>query len=170
MGSWRVELDWAINIFSFSFLYSPTLTSTHDYWKNTCLWLYRPLSAKWCVCFLIHSRFVIAFLPRSKYLLISWLQSPSSVILEPRKIKSVTAAIFSPSICSWNGGIRCNDLRFLNAEFYASFFTFLFHLHQEALYFLFAFCHYSGVTYISEVADIFPCNLDSNWGCVCCWK
>ena len=42
--------------------------------------------------------FVIAFLLRSKHLLISWLQSPSAVILEPRKIKSVTASIFFPSI------------------------------------------------------------------------
>ena len=45
------------------------------------------------------SRFVIAFLPRSKRFLISWLQSPSSVILEPKKIKSVTVTIVSPSIC-----------------------------------------------------------------------
>ena len=45
------------------------------------------------------SRFVIAFLPRSKRLLISWLQSSSTVILEPKKIKSVTAYTFSPSIC-----------------------------------------------------------------------
>jgi len=45
------------------------------------------------------SRFVIAFLPRSKHLLISWLQSPSAVILETRKIKSVTVSIFSLSIC-----------------------------------------------------------------------
>ena len=45
------------------------------------------------------SRLVIAFLPRSRYLLISWLQSPSAVILEPPKIKSVTASIVSPSIC-----------------------------------------------------------------------
>ena len=44
------------------------------------------------------SRFVIAFLPRSKYLLISWLQSPSAVILEPPKIKSLTVSIVSPSI------------------------------------------------------------------------
>ena len=42
------------------------------------------------------SRFVIAFLPRSKCLLISWLQSPSVVILEPKKIKSVTVSIISP--------------------------------------------------------------------------
>ena len=45
------------------------------------------------------SRLVIAFLPRSKRLLISWLQSPSTVILEPKKIKSVTVSIVSPSIC-----------------------------------------------------------------------
>ena len=44
------------------------------------------------------SRFVIAFLPRSKHLLISWLQSPSAVILEPKKIKSVSVSIVSPSI------------------------------------------------------------------------
>ena len=42
---------------------------------------------------------VIAFLPRSQCLLISWLQSPSAVILEPKKIKSVTISIVSPSIC-----------------------------------------------------------------------
>ena len=45
------------------------------------------------------SRFIIAFLPRSKRLLISWLQSPSAVILEPKKIKSVSVSIVSPSIC-----------------------------------------------------------------------
>ena len=42
------------------------------------------------------SRFVVAFLPRSKHLLISWLQSPSAVILEPKKIKSITVSIVSP--------------------------------------------------------------------------
>ena len=45
------------------------------------------------------SRLVITFLPRSKHLLISWLQSPSAVILEPRKIKSATVSTVSPSIC-----------------------------------------------------------------------
>ena len=45
------------------------------------------------------SRLVIAFLPRSMRLLISWLQSPSAVILEPKKIKSVTVSTVSPSIC-----------------------------------------------------------------------
>ena len=45
------------------------------------------------------SRFVIVFLPRSKRLLISWLQSPSTVILELKKIKSVTISIVAPSVC-----------------------------------------------------------------------
>ena len=45
------------------------------------------------------SRFVGAFLPRNKHLLISWLQLPSAVILEHKKIKSVTVSIVSPSIC-----------------------------------------------------------------------
>ena len=45
------------------------------------------------------SRLVIALLSRSKCLLISWLQSPSAVLLEPKKIKSVTVSVVSPSIC-----------------------------------------------------------------------
>ena len=49
--------------------------------------------------FYMLSRLAITFLPRSKHLLISWLQSPSAVILEPRKIKSITVSIISPSIC-----------------------------------------------------------------------
>ena len=63
------------------------------------------------------SRFVIAFLPRSKRLLISCLQSPSSVILEPKKIKSLTVSIVSPSICHEVMGLGCHDLRFLHVEF-----------------------------------------------------
>ena len=61
------------------------------------------------------SRLVIAFLPRSKQLLISWLQSPSAEILEPKKIKSLTVSIVSPSICYEVMG--CHDLSFLNIEF-----------------------------------------------------
>ena len=59
------------------------------------------------------SRLVMAFLPRSKRLLISWQQSPSAVILEPKKIKSLTVSIVSPSICH---GIGWHDLSFLNVE------------------------------------------------------
>ena len=49
--------------------------------------------------FILLSMLVIALLPRSKHLLISWLRSPSEVILEPKKIKSATVSIVSPSIC-----------------------------------------------------------------------
>ena len=63
------------------------------------------------------SRLVIAFLPRSKHLLISWLQSPYAVILEPKKIKSVIVSIVSPSIRHEMMGLGCHDLHFLNAEF-----------------------------------------------------
>ena len=62
------------------------------------------------------SRFFVAFLPRSKCLLISWLQSPSAVILEPQKIKSVTVSTVSPSICYEVDGTECRDLSFLNVE------------------------------------------------------
>ena len=63
------------------------------------------------------SRLVITFLPRSKHLLISWLQSPSAVILEPPKIKSATVSTVTPSIChEVSDGTRCHDLSFLNVE------------------------------------------------------
>ena len=63
------------------------------------------------------SRFVAAFLPRSKCLLISWLQSPSAVIWEPKKIKSVTVSIVSPSICHEVVGPDALIFVILNVEF-----------------------------------------------------
>ena len=75
------------------------------------------------------SRFVIAFLPRSKHLLISWLQSPSAVIFEPKKIKSVTVSILSPSICHEVMGPDAMILVFwmlsFNPTFSLSSFTFI---------------------------------------------
>ena len=67
--------------------------------KKLQLWLYGPLLAKWCLCFLICCLGLSALLPSSKYLLLSWLQSPFVVTLEPKKIKSVTVSTFPPSIC-----------------------------------------------------------------------
>ena len=67
--------------------------------------------------FNILSRLVIAFLPRSKCLLISWVQSPSAVILEPKKIKSATVFIVSPSICHEMMGPDAMIFVFLNVEF-----------------------------------------------------
>ena len=82
-----------------SFPYSPTLTSIHDYWKIIALTRQTFVSKGMSLLFNMLSRFVIAFLPRRKHLLISWLQSPSAVILEPPKIKSDTVSTVSPSIC-----------------------------------------------------------------------
>ena len=63
------------------------------------------------------SRLVRTFLPRSKHLLISWLQSPYVVILEPRKIKSDTVSTVSPSIShEVMGPDAIHDLRFLNID------------------------------------------------------
>ena len=88
-----------INSSALNFLYGPTLTSIHDYWKNLALTRQTFVSKVMSLLFNVLSRLVIAFLPRSKCLLIPWLQLPSAVILEPKKIKSVTVSTFSPSIC-----------------------------------------------------------------------
>ena len=58
------------------------------------------------------SRLVIAFLPRSKHLLISWLQSPTAVILKPEKMKSVTVSIVYPSVCHGMMGVDAMILVF----------------------------------------------------------
>ena len=90
----------SINSSAFSLLYGPALTFIHDSWKNhnfdyTDLCMQSNVS----LLFIMLSRFVIAFLQRSKRLLISWLQSPSAVILEPKKIKSFAVSTLSPSVC-----------------------------------------------------------------------
>ena len=85
----------SISSLSLSLLYGPTLTSVHDYWKNNGFDYKDFVGEVMPLLFNMLSRFVIAFLPRSKHLLISWLQSPSVVILEPKKIKSVTISMFS---------------------------------------------------------------------------
>ena len=79
-------------------LHSPTLTSTHDHWKTIALTRGTFVGKVMSLLLNMLSRLVITFLPRSKRLLISWLQSPSAVILEPKKIKSDTVSTVSPSI------------------------------------------------------------------------
>ena len=82
-----------------SFLYNPTLTSIHDHWKTIALTRQTFIGKVMSLLFNMLSRLVITFLPRSKRLLISLLQSPSAVILEPRKINSAPVSTVSPSIC-----------------------------------------------------------------------
>ena len=82
-----------------SLFYGPALTSIHDYWKNHSF-DYMDLFVSKVVSLLFNmlSRFVRVFLPKSKCLLISQLQSQFPVILEPPKIKSVTVSIVPLSI------------------------------------------------------------------------
>ena len=105
MGSWRVRHDSATSLSLFTFMH----------WKRK--WQPIPVflpgesqgqgSLAGCIYGVAQSRtwlkwlsrLIVTFLPRSNHLLISWLQSPSAMILEPQKIKSVTVSIVSPSIC-----------------------------------------------------------------------
>ena len=103
-------------------LYGPTLTSIHDYWK-THRFDYIDLCRQSDVfAFNVLSRLVIAFLPRSKHLLISLLQSLSAVILEPKKIKVLLLLPFFPLLFA----TKCKDwMPWLFFEFWVL--THLFH-------------------------------------------
>ena len=124
----------SINYSALSFCYSPTLTSIHDCWKNHSFDYRRTFVGKvMSLLFNMLSRLVIAFLPRRNHLLIAWLQSTSTVILEPKKIKSVTVSLVSPSICHEMMGPDAMILRLWMLSFKPAFFSLLFHLHQDAL-------------------------------------
>ena len=84
----------SISSSAYNLLYGPTLTSMHDYWRNHSFNHMDLCRQSNVSTFYTLSRCVIAFLPRSKRLLISWLQLPSAVILEPPQIKSLTVFIF----------------------------------------------------------------------------
>ena len=99
-----------------AFFIVPTLKSIHDYWKNQALPRWTFVSKVMSLLFNMLSWLVIAFLPRSKHLLISWLKLPSAVILEAAKIVAHCFHCF-PSYLLWSDGTRCHDLSFLNVEF-----------------------------------------------------
>ena len=82
-----------------SFLYSPILKSIHETGKTIALTRWTFVGKVMSLLLNMLSRLVIIFLPRSKCLLISWLQSSSAMILEPPKIKSATVSTVSPHIC-----------------------------------------------------------------------
>ena len=91
----------SINSSALSFLYSPTLTSIRDYWKNYSFDRWTFVGKVMSLLFNMLSRLVMSFLPRSKQLLTSWLQWPSAVILEPKKVKPLTVSIVSPFAMRW---------------------------------------------------------------------
>ena len=105
-----------------SVLWHPTffmVQLSHPYMTTgkTRAWTIRTFVGKvMSLLFNMLSRLVIAFLPRSKGLLILWLQSPSAVILEPKKIKSLAVSIVSPSICHEVMGPDAMIFMFLNVE------------------------------------------------------
>ena len=106
----------SINSLVLSLLYGPTLTSILDYWKSIVLIMWTFVGKVISLLFNMLSRFAIAFLPRSKRLLISQLQSPSTVILEPKKIVYHCFHCL-PIYLPWIDETRCHDLHFLNVEF-----------------------------------------------------
>ena len=141
-------------------LYGPTLTSIHDYWKNHSFDLNGPLLANDVSALNMLFGFVIDFLPRSKHLFISWLQSPSADSGGQEKI--CHCFHFFPFYLPWSDGTRCHDLRFFEYQILSQ----LFHSPLSPssrdslvpLHFLpleWYFC-------ISEVIDTSPGNLDSS--------
>jgi len=102
------------------------------------------------------SRLVITFLARSKRLLISWLQSPSVVILGPKKIKSVTVSLVSPSICHEVMGPDAMILVLWMLTFKQTFSLSSFTFIKK----LFSSSSFSAIRLVSEVIDITPGNLD----------
>ena len=101
----------SINSLAFNHLYGPTPTSIHTTGKTIALTMQTIVGKVMSLLFNMLSRLVTAFLPRSKHLLISWLQSPSAVIWEPKKIVSHCFHCF-PIYLSWSDVTRCHDLSF----------------------------------------------------------
>ena len=106
----------SINSLVLSFLYSPL---SHPYMttgKTIALTRWTFVGKVMSLLFNMLSRLVITFLPRSTCLLISWLQSPLAVIMEPKKIVCHCFHCF-PIYLSWSDGTGCHNLSFMNVEF-----------------------------------------------------
>ena len=128
---------------------------------KTIVWLDGPLLAK-CLCFLICCLGLLQLFFQGASVLILWLRSPFAVIFQPKRIKAVTVSIVSTSICHEMMGLDAMILLFWMLSFRPTFSLSFCTFHQEALQFLFAFCHKGDVICISEVIDISPGNLDSS--------
>ena len=126
--SLKASIPWlsALLMVQFSHLYMTAGKTIHSF-------NYMDLCCLMSLLFNMLPRFVIAFLPRSKHLLISRLQSLSAVILEPKEMKSVTVSTFLPSICHEVMGLDVMILVFWMLSFKPAFSLSSFHPHQEAL-------------------------------------
>ena len=135
--------------------------------KTITLILYTSVSKEMSLLFNMLSRFVIAFFTRNKHLLIFWLRSPSSVILEPKKEKCHCFHFFPLSLIHQVMGPDHKIFIFLMLNFKPGFSLSFFTLIKRLFSSSSTFCHYGGIICISEIIDIsrppvFPaCNLSS---------
>ena len=118
----------------------------HNYWKIIALTIMDLCGKVIALFFNMLYRFVIVFLPRNKQLLISWLQSLSSVILEPKKIKFVFVSLFSPSTCHEVVGLNSMILVFLMLSSKAVFSLYSFTLIKR----LFSSSSFSAIRVVSS--------------------
>ena len=142
-------------------LYGPVLTTVHDHWEEHSHDYTDFVGTVIPLLFNTLSRFVIVFLPRSNRLLLSWLQSPSAVILEPKKRKSVSILTFSPSICHGVRGPGAMILVSLIFHFKPALSLSSFTL-TKRLFSSSSLSAISGIICISEVVDFSPFYLDSS--------
>ena len=129
----RVGHDWSNLAAAAWLIHVEVWQTTTKFCKATILQLKNKFKKVMSVFFNTLSRFVIVFLPRRECFLISWLQSPSTVILETKNIKSVTVSTFSPSIFHEEMGLDVMILISGMLSFMPTFSLSSFHLHQEAL-------------------------------------
>ena len=154
--SLKASIFWCSAIF-----YCPDLISTHDYWKNHSFDYMDFVGKVISLLFNMLWKFITAFLPISKHLLISWPQSQSKVILEPKKLKSITVSIISPLIC--HEVMRLDAMIFVfwmlsfKPAFSLSIFTFIKRLFNSSSLSPIRLL----VIYMSEGIDVSPGNLDS---------
>ena len=111
----------SINSSALSLFYGPTLTSIMTTGKTIALTRWTFVGKVMSLLFNMLSRLVIAFIPRSKWFLLSWMQSLFTVTLEAKKISLLLFPFFSSIFLPWSDGNGCHDLHFINAQFYASF-------------------------------------------------
>ena len=133
-GLWRVFSNTTVPKHQFFSIQLFMVQLSHPYMttgKTIVLTIQTFVSKVMFLLFKMLSKFVIAFLARSKHLLMSWLQSPSAVILEPKKIKSVTVSTVSPSICHEVMGLDSMIVVFWMLSFKPAFS--LFHSLQETV-------------------------------------
>ena len=108
------------------------------------------------------SEFVIAFLTRSKCLLISWLQSPSAVILGAQENKVCHCFHYFPIYLPWSDGTGCHVLKFFECWVLSQLFHSPLSLSLRGSLVPLTFCHKDGIIWVSEVIDISPGSLDSS--------